>query len=114
MIYLMLAIFSSAMVSGMMRLGEGKIESNAGMFVINYLVCTLLSRWFMGDIRLFVSSFSVRSRDVDRGKTEEQSSYSWKEYDPVRLSGRYSELFFCAFPVVGTGYDPGGNCLSGV
>lgn len=48
MIYLGLAIISSALVSTVMRFGEGKIENNMGMFVTNYLVCTILSRIYMG------------------------------------------------------------------
>ncbi|MCQ2492107.1 MAG: DMT family transporter [Lachnospiraceae bacterium] len=55
MLYLGLAIFSSAMVSTIMRLGEEKIKNNMGMFVSNYIVCALLSLIFMGGKNLFVA-----------------------------------------------------------
>lgn len=42
MIYLILAIFSSAMVSVVMRLSDGSVKNNLGMLVMNYLMCTLL------------------------------------------------------------------------
>ncbi len=53
MIWLLLAILSSTMVSVMMRLGEGHIKSNGAMFTINYLICLVLSRLFMGQMALF-------------------------------------------------------------
>lgn len=53
MIYLGLAIISSALVSTVMRFGEGKIKNNMGMFVTNYLVCTILSRIYMGHQSIF-------------------------------------------------------------
>lgn len=43
MIYLLLTIFSSALVSIVMRLSEYKIKNNIGMLTVNYLVCTLIS-----------------------------------------------------------------------
>ena len=43
MLYLLLAIFSSAMVSIVMRLSERKVTHNLGMLVMNYLMCSLLS-----------------------------------------------------------------------
>lgn len=43
MIYLGLAILSSALVSTVMRLGERKIQNNMGMFVVNYITCGGLS-----------------------------------------------------------------------
>lgn len=56
MVYLGLAILSSAMVSVMMRLGESKVKNNMGMFVMNYLFCAGLSRVFMGRQSLFTES----------------------------------------------------------
>jgi drug/metabolite transporter (DMT)-like permease len=40
--YLILALCSSAMVSVVMRLSDGKVNNNLGMLVMNYLMCTLL------------------------------------------------------------------------
>lgn len=48
MIYLLLAIASSAMVSICMRLSEKYIKSQMGMFTANYAVCIILSLLFMG------------------------------------------------------------------
>lgn len=42
MFNLLLAIFSSAMVSVVMRLSDGKVKYNLGMLVMNYLMCSLL------------------------------------------------------------------------
>lgn len=47
MLYLGLAIIASALVSMVMRLSEGKIKNNMGMFVVNYAVCSFLSLLFM-------------------------------------------------------------------
>lgn len=43
MLYLVLAIVSSTLVSTVMRFGEKKIQNNMGMFLTNYAVCTVLS-----------------------------------------------------------------------
>lgn len=43
MIYLLLTIVSSALVSIVMRLSEYKVRGNIGMLAVNYLVCTLIS-----------------------------------------------------------------------
>lgn len=43
MIHLLLTIFSSALVSIVMRLSEYKVKNNIGMLTVNYLVCTLIS-----------------------------------------------------------------------
>lgn len=59
MIWLVLAIASSALVSIMMRLGEKHIKSDGAMFVINYAVCLILSRAFMGKINLFTDQPGV-------------------------------------------------------
>ncbi len=50
MLYLGLAIITSALVSTVMRLSEGKIKNNMGMFVANYAACSLLSLLFMDDL----------------------------------------------------------------
>lgn len=49
MIYLLLAIVSSAMVSLTMRLSEKYIRNNMVMFAANYTACLLLARYFMGN-----------------------------------------------------------------
>lgn len=43
MIYLLLAILSSAMISIIMRLSSGKINADLSMLATNYFICTLLS-----------------------------------------------------------------------
>ncbi len=43
MLYLLLAIFSSAMVSVFMRLGEGKGKENIAMLAVNYFMCAALA-----------------------------------------------------------------------
>ncbi len=40
---MLLAIFSSAMVSIVMRCSEGRVKQNFGMLVMNYCMCSLLS-----------------------------------------------------------------------
>ena len=47
MLNLLLAVLSSASIAIVMRLGEEKIRNNMGMFVSNYLVCSLLSFAYM-------------------------------------------------------------------
>lgn len=47
MLYLSLAILSSAMVSTVMRLWESRISNNMGMFVANYAICAALSAFYM-------------------------------------------------------------------
>lgn len=53
MIYLILAITSSALVSITMRISEPRIKNNMGMFTANYAVCLILARMFMGQTSLF-------------------------------------------------------------
>lgn len=48
MLYLLLAILSSATVSVLMRLSERKITNNLGMLAMNYVMCTLLSAAYAG------------------------------------------------------------------
>lgn len=47
MIYLLLAILSSAMVSITMRLSEKHVQNQMMMFMANYAICTILSYLFM-------------------------------------------------------------------
>lgn len=55
MIYLILAIVSSALTSIVMRFGEKYVKNNMGMFMANYGVCVILSRIFMGGTSVFAS-----------------------------------------------------------
>lgn len=48
MVYLLLAIASSAMVSIVMRLSEGKTSGGTGMLAMNYLMCLMVSGACMG------------------------------------------------------------------
>ena len=43
MIFLILAILSSSLVSVMMRIGSAKVKNNIGMLLANYITCTLLA-----------------------------------------------------------------------
>ena len=52
MLYLLLAIASSALVSLCMRMSERHVRSNMVMFTVNYAACLAMSRFYMGDIRL--------------------------------------------------------------
>lgn len=53
MIYLGLAIASSAIISVCMRLSERHVRHTMVMFTVNYAVCLVIARCYMGDIRLF-------------------------------------------------------------
>ncbi len=48
MIYLLLAVISSALVSIFMRLSETKIKNNIGMLCVNYLMCMALAYAYTG------------------------------------------------------------------
>ena len=48
MIWLLLAIFSSAMVSVIMRLSTNRIKNNVAMLVMNYLMCLVLATVYTG------------------------------------------------------------------
>ena len=54
MLYLILAIASSAMVSICMRVSERYVRNNMVMFTANYAVCLVISLFYMGDIHFFV------------------------------------------------------------
>ena len=43
MVYLLLAVLSSSMISIIMRLSSGKIRANLSMLATNYFICTVLS-----------------------------------------------------------------------
>ena len=43
MIFLVLAFFSSALVSVLMRCSDSKVKNSMGMLAVNYIVCTLLA-----------------------------------------------------------------------
>ncbi len=84
MLYLFLAIISSALISTIMRLSESKRASEAGMFIWNYLVCGMLSLGFSRGVHipknfegmgfvfllglitgiLFLSSFALMQRNI--------------------------------------------------
>ena len=59
MLYLLLAIVSSTLITLFMRLGEGKIRNNMAMFTVNYLICVVMSRISMGDMDLFTSAEGI-------------------------------------------------------
>ncbi len=50
MIYLVLAILSSMLVSVLMRLSETRIHNRASMLACNYLMCTVLAASFAGAV----------------------------------------------------------------
>lgn len=56
MVYLLLAIASSAMVSVFMRASERSVRNTMAMFTANYAVCLAISRFYMGSTRLFARS----------------------------------------------------------
>lgn len=56
MIYLLLAIFSSAMVSVVMRLSTNRVGNNVAMLVMNYLMCLVLAALYTGLGDLFPQS----------------------------------------------------------
>ena len=53
MLYLLLAIASSALVSICMRVSEKYVRSNMVMFTANYAVCAAISRLYFGHASLF-------------------------------------------------------------
>ena len=60
MLYLILAIISSALVSICMRLSERHVRSNMVMFTVNYAACLAISRLYMGDVHLFAPESGMR------------------------------------------------------
>lgn len=67
MVYLLLAILSSAMVSVVMRLSDGRVKNNLGMLVMNYLMCTLLGAGSAGVYTLFSSLDAQLARTAVMG-----------------------------------------------
>lgn len=60
MIFLLLAVFSSAMVSIVMRLSSEKITANLSMLAVNYLICSLLGAGYTRfDLLPRIPGFSV-------------------------------------------------------
>lgn len=55
MIYLILAIASSMMISVLMRISEKSVCNNISMLATNYLMCSLLALAFGGTLELFPS-----------------------------------------------------------
>lgn len=53
MIYLLLAVISSALVSVTMRLSTNKIKGNVAMLAVNYMICMVLAAGFTGFDKLF-------------------------------------------------------------
>ena len=52
MIYLILAIVSSSLISIFMRLSENHIKNEMGMFMANYALCSVLAIAFMDEINV--------------------------------------------------------------
>ena len=52
MLFLILAILSSMMVSVTMRLSESRVKNNVSMLAVNYIVCTALSFFYTGSVTL--------------------------------------------------------------
>ena len=61
MLYLILAIMSSAMVSIVMRMSEKRVHGNVGMLAVNYVMCTLLAGNYVGAGNLFPTDFQRSS-----------------------------------------------------
>jgi len=59
MIYLLLAILSSAMVSIVMRLSTNRVKHNVAMLMMNYLMCLILAALYTGIGDLFPSSAAL-------------------------------------------------------
>ena len=55
MIYLILAVISSMLVSVCMRLSEGRAKNNISMLAVNYAMCSVMSLFYAGSLRLFPS-----------------------------------------------------------
>lgn len=51
--YLLLAMLSSMLVSVTMRMSEKHAKNNVSMLTMNYVMCTLLSFLYAGELRLF-------------------------------------------------------------
>ena len=54
MLYLLMAVLSSAMVSILMRMSEKYVRGNMVMFCTNYAACMVISLIYMGGTRFLV------------------------------------------------------------
>lgn len=61
MVYLVSAIISSALVSVCMRISEKYVHNTMAMFTANYTICFVISRFHMGDPRLFTSENGIKT-----------------------------------------------------
>ena len=59
MVYLLLGVFCSAMISIIMRLSSGKVSSHFSMLAVNYLICGLLGAFYADFSLLSVPSSGV-------------------------------------------------------
>ena len=55
MMYLILAVVSSMLVSVCMRLSEGRAKNNISMLAVNYAMCSVMSLLYAGSVNLFPS-----------------------------------------------------------
>lgn len=62
--YLILGILCSAMIAVLMRFSEKKIKNKMIMFTVNYAVCIVMARCFMGQIQLFTTEAGVSTAIV--------------------------------------------------
>jgi len=53
MVYLILALVSSMLVSVCMRLSEGRAKNNISMLATNYAMCSVMSLFYAGSVNLF-------------------------------------------------------------
>lgn len=93
MLYLFLAVISSAMVSIMMRISEKYIHGNMVMFCTNYAVCTVMALIYMGGIRPLIL-------DVEAGTT-------------VTLGAMTGFLYLAGFVLLQKNINCNGVILSG-
>lgn len=59
MIYLVLAIACSALISVCMRVSEKYVHHTMAMFTVNYAVCLVMARLYMGEIHLFAAESGI-------------------------------------------------------
>jgi len=59
MMYLILALVSSMLVSVCMRLGEGRAKNNISMLATNYAMCSAMSLFYAGSVNLFPAESGI-------------------------------------------------------
>jgi len=59
MMYLILALVSSMLVSVCMRLGEGRAKNNISMLATNYAMCSVMSLFYAGSVNLFPAESGI-------------------------------------------------------